>query len=67
MVERSRSSSIVKLIAAEYFAGIGLVRMGLEACGWKIAFANDFSEKKFDIYKTFYPNSHQHYVVEDIF
>ena len=30
----------MKLIASEYFAGIGLVRMGLEQSGWQIAFAN---------------------------
>lgn len=57
----------MKLISSEYFAGIGLVRMGLEPCGWKIAFANDFSEKKFKMYKAFYPNAHEHYIVDDIF
>lgn len=56
----------MKLIAAEYFAGIGLVRMGLEACGWQIAYANDFSEKKFSMYKDFFPNE-DHYQIEDIF
>lgn len=56
----------MKPVAAEYFAGIGLVRMGLEAAGWKVAFANDFSQKKFVMYKDFFPDA-QHYVVEDIF
>lgn len=56
----------VKLVAAEYFAGIGLVRMGLEACGWNVVFANDFSEKKHEMYKAFFPND-QHYIVNDIF
>lgn len=56
----------MKLITAEYFAGIGLVRMGLEACGWKVVYANDFAEKKYEMYKAFFPND-QHYVVEDIF
>lgn len=56
----------VKLVAAEYFAGIGLVRMGLEVCGWKIAYANDFAEKKFEMYRDFFPNEH-HYEIKDIF
>lgn len=56
----------MKLVAAEYFAGIGLVRMGLEACGWKVVYANDFSEKKHEMYKAFFPGD-QHYVVDDIF
>lgn len=56
----------MKLVAAEYFAGIGLVRMGLEACGWNIVYANDISEKKHALYKAFFPNDH-HYIIEDIF
>jgi len=52
---------------SEYFAGIGLVRMGFEQAGWKVLFANDYSEKKFEMYKDFYPESHNHYVLSDIF
>lgn len=37
--------------AAEFFAGIGLVRMALERCGWRVAFANDIDPKKFQIYQ----------------
>lgn len=36
---------------AEYFAGIGLVRMGLETQGWQITYANDISLKKYELYK----------------
>ncbi|MEO7933628.1 MAG: DNA cytosine methyltransferase [Chthoniobacterales bacterium] len=36
---------------AEFFAGIGLVRMGLERCGWQIAFANDMDEDKWQMYR----------------
>jgi DNA (cytosine-5)-methyltransferase 1 len=28
-------------IAAEFFAGIGLMRIGLERAGWRVVFAND--------------------------
>ncbi|MCI0478045.1 MAG: DNA cytosine methyltransferase, partial [Anaerolineales bacterium] len=52
---------------AEYFAGIGLVRMGLEPCGWRVVFANDISEKKFEMYRAFFPNGTAHYAIRDIF
>lgn len=55
------------LTVAEYFAGIGLMRMGLERCGWQVVYANDFSPKKFEMYKAFFPDADEHYEVEDIF
>jgi len=55
------------LTAVEYFAGIGLVRMGLQPLGWRVAFANDISEKKYEMYKAFFPDAEAHYVVKDIF
>ncbi|MCL4504670.1 MAG: DNA cytosine methyltransferase [Chloroflexi bacterium] len=57
----------LELTVAEYFAGIGLVRMGLEQQGWKVVFANDISLKKFEMYRTFYPASYDHYVIDDVF
>jgi DNA (cytosine-5)-methyltransferase 1 len=36
---------------AEFFAGIGLMRIGLERAGWKIAFANDIDEDKWRMYR----------------
>lgn len=35
---------------AEFFAGIGLMRMGLEQEGWKVAFANDIAQDKHQMY-----------------
>lgn len=55
------------LTVAEYFAGIGLVRMGLQPFGWQVVFANDISDKKYEMYKTFFPDADSHYGVEDIF
>lgn len=55
------------LTVAEYFAGIGLVRMGLQPHGWRIVFANDISEKKYEMYKAFFPNAGAHYIIDDIF
>ncbi len=59
------SSSIFTV--AEYFAGIGLVRMGLQPLGWRVGFANDISVKKYEMYKTFFPDAETHYVISDIF
>jgi len=55
------------LTVAEYFAGIGLVRMGLQPPGWQVVFANDISEKKYEMYKTFFPDADEHYIIGDIF
>ncbi len=52
---------------AEYFAGIGLMRMGLQNGGWRVAWANDISAKKFAMYRTFFPDAENHYVVGSIF
>ena len=56
-----------QLTVAEYFAGIGLVRMGLQPYGWKVIFANDFSNKKFEMYWDFFPDANEHYKIDDIF
>lgn len=56
-----------QLTVAEYFAGIGLVRMGLQPFGWKVVFANDFKYKKYEMYKDFFPDAELHYSIEDIF
>jgi len=55
------------LTVAEYFAGIGLVRMGLQLQGWHVIFANDISAKKFEMYREFFPNGASDYLVKDIF
>jgi DNA (cytosine-5)-methyltransferase 1 len=39
------------LTAAEYFAGIGLMRLGLDQAGWTTVFANDIDEKKHQMYR----------------
>ncbi|HEV2692459.1 MAG TPA: DNA (cytosine-5-)-methyltransferase [Verrucomicrobiae bacterium] len=36
---------------AEFFAGIGLMRMGLERAGWRVAFANDIDVDKQSMYR----------------
>ena len=53
-----------RLTVAEYFAGIGLFRMGLEAAGWRVVYANDWSEKRARIYRGFFGEG---YDVRDVF
>ncbi|MGH7134568.1 MAG: DNA cytosine methyltransferase, partial [Pirellulales bacterium] len=40
---------------AEFFAGIGLVRLALESQGWRAVFANDIDPKKAEIYRHNWP------------
>ena len=49
---------------AEYFAGVGLFRMGLEAAGWRVVYGNDWSEERAQIYRGFFGDA---YRVEDVF
>lgn len=51
---------------AEFFAGIGLVRLGLEAAGWSAEFANDIDSKKHEMYGHHFGES-AHYKVEDVY
>ncbi|HEX3997044.1 MAG TPA: DNA (cytosine-5-)-methyltransferase [Pirellulales bacterium] len=44
------------LDCAEFFAGIGLVRLALERRGWQIQFANDIDPKKAEMYRHNWPN-----------
>ncbi|MGH6915045.1 MAG: DNA cytosine methyltransferase, partial [Geminicoccales bacterium] len=38
------------MIAAEFFAGIGLARIGLEQAGFEVAWSNDIDQSKRDMY-----------------
>jgi DNA (cytosine-5)-methyltransferase 1 len=51
--------------AAEFFAGIGLVRLALENQGWQVLFANDIDEDKAKMYRDNWPKD-DHLVVDDI-
>jgi DNA (cytosine-5)-methyltransferase 1 len=50
---------------AEYFAGIGLVGLGLHP-NWNVAFANDIDPKKYAMYAGYFGET-PHYIVDDIF
>ena len=60
-----RPEQAVPLECAEFFAGIGLVRLALERQGWHVVFANDIDPKKAEMYRHNWPND-DHLVVGDI-
>ncbi len=66
-VPNNLTSKHEPLTVAEYFAGIGLMRLGLERVNWRVVFANDFSPKKFAMYKDAFADKGLHYQVGDIF
>lgn len=51
---------------AEFFAGIGLMRLGLEKQGWTLAFANDIDERKYEMYRGHFQNADLHWFPGDI-
>ncbi len=51
--------------AAEFFAGIGLVRLALEKHNWQVIFANDIDPAKAEMYRHNWPDD-DHLVVGDI-
>jgi DNA (cytosine-5)-methyltransferase 1 len=54
-----------RLRAAEFFSGIGLVRLALERAGGEVVFANDIDPDKAKIYRDNWPKD-DHLVVGDI-
>lgn len=53
--------------ALEFFAGIGLARVGLEAAGFRVTWANDIEPDKKMIYETnLDPGRRSHYALKDI-
>ncbi len=51
---------------AEFFAGIGLMRLGLQRAGWRTAFANDIDPKKLEMYRVAFPDADGHYLLKDV-
>jgi DNA (cytosine-5)-methyltransferase 1 len=55
-----------RLVAAEFFSGIGLVRLALESEGWRVKFANDIDPDKAEIYEANFSCEPSHLLVGDI-
>lgn len=51
---------------AEFFSGIGLMRIGLERHGWNLRFANDIDSQKCQIYRDHFDDANEHLVEGDI-
>lgn len=51
---------------AEYFAGIGLMRIGLERAGWRVVWANDIDEDKRAMYCGHFPDGADHFHLGDV-
>jgi DNA (cytosine-5)-methyltransferase 1 len=51
---------------AEFFAGIGLVRMALERHGWGVAYANDIDPNKHDMYSRHFQDTQELFDLSDI-
>ncbi|HCM67855.1 MAG TPA: DNA (cytosine-5-)-methyltransferase [Candidatus Kerfeldbacteria bacterium] len=55
-----------KKTAAEFFAGIGLMRLGLEQAGWNIVWANDINEDKMRMYRGHFTDDEAHFHLGDV-
>jgi DNA (cytosine-5)-methyltransferase 1 len=51
---------------AEFFAGIGLMRMGLERAGWQVVWANDIDEDKRSMYRAHFSDGVDHFHLGDV-
>jgi DNA (cytosine-5)-methyltransferase 1 len=69
-VEEKAAPSSVSLLPGktviEFFAGIGLMRAGLEAQGWTISLANDIDPRKREMYEANFGDAGEHFVLADI-
>src|SRR3990172_7261155 len=50
----------------EFFAGIGLVRLGLQERGWQLLYANDIDPQKREMYEAHFGDSDAHFELADI-
>ncbi len=69
MGKRLKFPSKEKLVGktfAEFFAGIGLMRLGLEKAGWKVVLANDIDQQKEKMYRANFPDADSHFKPGDI-
>jgi len=51
---------------AEFFAGIGLMRLGLEQAGWRVVWANDIERDKRAMYANHFGDDGAHFALGDV-
>jgi len=61
-----RTTSTLQQTFLEFFAGIGLVRMGLEKAGWRLLYANDIEPQKQQMYSAHFRDADDHFDLADI-
>jgi DNA (cytosine-5)-methyltransferase 1 len=61
-----RFSVLPEKTFAEFFAGVGLMRLGLERQGWSIRLANDIDEEKLKMYRGHFTDADKHFHLGDI-
>lgn len=61
MVAQTKNKTV-----AEFFAGIGLMRAGLDRAGWTTTVANDIDPVKRKLYLNHFKGSSDHFILEDI-
>lgn len=66
LVLRENGNSGVEKTVAEFFAGIGLMRMGLERAGWRVVFANDIDPEKHAMYAAHFNHGGDGFTLGDI-
>lgn len=65
IARRRKATTNRHLTAAEFFSGIGLVRLALERQDWRVIFANDIDPNKAEMYRQNWPKN-DHLVIGDI-
>jgi DNA (cytosine-5)-methyltransferase 1 len=60
------ASRLPQRTVAEFFAGIGLMRLGLERQGWRVAFANDIDARKEAMYAAHFRDAEPHFILGDV-
>ena len=54
------------ITVAEFFAGIGLMRLGLEQAGWRVLWANDMDPEKERMYRGNFRDKDTHFALDDV-
>jgi DNA (cytosine-5)-methyltransferase 1 len=61
------ASRLPQRTVAEFFAGIGLIRLGMERQGWRVTFSNDIDPSKQAMYTTHFKDVEPHFVPGDVY
>lgn len=62
----NRVETLIQKTFAEFFAGIGLMRRGLEKEGWSVSFANDIDPKKHEMYVENFEDADKDFLLGDV-